>query len=107
MCRGCAVREDKLFALHPPLPRAVAAVTLAFVDYRAGLLRDRLLSLTPAQLGGHALGFHSSGLLALQGVGAAPAARDHANNPSPPVRCRRTTDDLVTRSGIRDRPGIP
>ncbi|WP_406481758.1 MFS transporter [Streptomyces platensis] len=63
-----------LFAVRPPLPLAVAAVLLATVGYAANLpLQERLLSLTPDELSGHALGLHSSGMLTLQGVGAALA----------------------------------
>lgn len=37
------------------------------------LLQHRLMALTPEELGGHALGLHSSGMLAMQGIGAAVA----------------------------------
>jgi hypothetical protein len=50
---------------------AVAAVALASVGYCATLLlQQRLMALTPGELSGHALGLHSSGMLAMQGVGA-------------------------------------
>ena len=63
-----------VFALHPALPVAVAAVVLASVGYSASLLlQQRLMALTPDELSGHALGLHSSGMLAMQGVGAAIA----------------------------------
>jgi predicted MFS family arabinose efflux permease len=63
-----------IFALHPSLPLAVAAVVLASVGYSASLLlQERLMSLTPDELSGHALGLHSSGMLTMQGVGAALA----------------------------------
>lgn len=63
-----------IFALHPALPLAVTAVTLASVGYSATLLlQHRLLALTPEELSGHALGLHSSGMLAMQGAGAALA----------------------------------
>ncbi|MFB7620608.1 MFS transporter [Kitasatospora sp. NPDC056181] len=63
-----------VFAVHPPLPLAAAAVVLATVGYSAGLLlQERLMALTPDALGGHALGLHSSGMLAVQGAGAALA----------------------------------
>ncbi len=61
-----------IFALHPALPLAAAAVALASVGYSASLLlQQRLMILTPDELSGHALGLHSSGMLAMQGVGAA------------------------------------
>ncbi|GAA1235782.1 MFS transporter [Kitasatospora nipponensis] len=63
-----------LFALHPALPLALAAVTLASIGYSASLLlQERLMRLTPRELSGHALGLHSSGMLTMQGVGAAVA----------------------------------
>lgn len=63
-----------IFVLRPPLPLAVAAVTLATVGYAANLtLQERLMALTPERLAGHALGLHSSGKLTMQGVGAALA----------------------------------
>ncbi len=63
-----------VFALQPALPVAVAAVVLASVGYSASLmLQQRLMALTPGELSGHALGLHSSGMLAMQGVGAAVA----------------------------------
>jgi hypothetical protein len=63
-----------VFALHPALPVAVAAIVLASVGYAASLLlQERLMALTPDDLSGHALGLHSSGMLTMQGVGAALA----------------------------------
>ncbi|MES4907880.1 MULTISPECIES: MFS transporter [unclassified Streptomyces] len=60
-----------VFALHPALPLAAAAVTLASVGFAASLLlQERLMALTPEELSGHALGLHFSGLLTMQGVGA-------------------------------------
>ncbi|MFJ2113270.1 MFS transporter [Streptomyces sp. NPDC087850] len=61
-----------LLALRPALPLALAAVALASVGYSASLLlQERLMSLTPDELSGHALGLHSSGMLTCQGLGAA------------------------------------
>jgi MFS family permease len=63
-----------IFALHPALPLAAAAVALASVGYSASLLlQQRLMALTPDELSGHALGLHSSGMLAMQGAGAVVA----------------------------------
>jgi predicted MFS family arabinose efflux permease len=63
-----------IFALHPALPLAVAAIVLASVGYSATLmLQQRLMALTPEDLSGHALGLHSSGMLTMQGLGAALA----------------------------------
>ena len=62
------------FAWQPALPVAVAAVVLASAGYSASLLlQQRLMALTPDDLSGHALGLHSSGMLTMQGVGAAIA----------------------------------
>ncbi|MFB6983514.1 MFS transporter [Streptomyces scopuliridis] len=63
-----------LFALHPAPPLAVAAVVLASVGYASNLLlQERLMALTPEKSTGHALGLHASGMLTMQGVGAALA----------------------------------
>lgn len=62
------------FLLHPPLPLAAAAVTVASVGFGASLAQqERLVALTPDDLTGHALGLHSAGMLTLQGVAAALA----------------------------------
>lgn len=61
-----------VFALRPELPLALLAVTLASVGFSAGLLlQEQLMALTPDELSGHALGLHTSGMLTMQGVGAA------------------------------------
>ncbi|MEV6979646.1 MFS transporter, partial [Kitasatospora sp. NPDC093806] len=62
------------FAVEPALPVAVVLVTVATCGYASGLLlQERLLALTPGESSGQALGLHSSGMLAWQGVGAAVA----------------------------------
>jgi MFS family permease len=62
------------FAVALPLPVAVAAVTVASVGYAASLmLQERLVSLTPDDLTGHAQGLQSAGMMAMQGIGAALA----------------------------------
>ncbi|MET8748309.1 MFS transporter [Streptomyces sp. NPDC004728] len=63
-----------LFSLGPGLPIALVLVTIATFGYAAGLLlQERLIALTPDALSGQALGLHSSGMLTMQGVGAAVA----------------------------------
>ncbi|MER5419119.1 MFS transporter [Streptosporangium roseum] len=63
-----------VFAVDPPVPLAVAAVTVASIGYAASLvLQQRLMDLTPAEMSGHALGLHSSGMITMQGVAAALA----------------------------------
>jgi MFS family permease len=63
-----------LFAMDPGLPAALTAVTVSAVGYGASLLyQERLMALVPDELSGHALGLHTSGMLALQGLSAALA----------------------------------
>ena len=63
-----------LFITHPTLAVACVACAIASVGYSATLmLQQRLIALTPDDLAGHALGLHLSGMLAMQGVGAAIA----------------------------------
>ncbi|MGP3973226.1 MFS transporter [Streptomyces sp. 8N114] len=63
-----------LFVLHPSLSSAAGLVALASIGFGASLLlQERLMELTPEELSGHALGLHASGMLAMQGVGAALA----------------------------------
>ncbi|MFI5676726.1 MFS transporter [Streptomyces cellulosae] len=65
-----------LFALGPALPSAVAAVTVtvASVGFGASLVQqERLMTLVPDELTGHALGLHSAGMLTFQGVSASLA----------------------------------
>ena len=63
-----------IFSAQPALLAAVAAVTVASAGYSASLLlQERLMALTPDELSGQALGLASSGMLAMQGVGAALA----------------------------------
>ncbi|MEU5363350.1 MFS transporter [Streptomyces sp. NPDC005925] len=60
-----------VFALHPPLAPSAVLVTLASIGFGASLVQqERLLTLTPPTLTGHALGLHSSGMLTMQGVSA-------------------------------------
>jgi predicted MFS family arabinose efflux permease len=60
-----------VFAMPIPLAVATAAVAAASVGYCATLLlQERLMTLTPDELSGQALGLASSGMMAMQGVGA-------------------------------------
>jgi MFS family permease len=62
------------FILHPPLALACVICAVASVGYSSTLmLQQRLMTLTPDHLSGHALGLHTSCMLAMQGVGAAIA----------------------------------
>ncbi|MFI1504647.1 MFS transporter [Streptomyces sp. NPDC020597] len=63
-----------LFVLRPALPLAAVCAALASVGFGASLVQqERLMALTPPELSGHALGLHSSGMLAMQGASAALA----------------------------------
>ncbi|GII55901.1 membrane protein [Planotetraspora thailandica] len=101
-----------VFVVHPALPVAAAAVALASVGYSASLLlQERLMSLTPNELSGQALGLHSSGLLTMQGVGAAIAgAVAEQTSPSAAMAVMAAISVAVTlclaprlRSGRRPR----
>ncbi|MET8950624.1 MFS transporter [Streptomyces sp. NPDC004393] len=62
------------FALRPAVPVAAVCAALASVGFAASLVQqERLMSLTPQELSGHALGLHSAGMLTMQGVSAALA----------------------------------
>ncbi|WP_035795139.1 MFS transporter [Kitasatospora mediocidica] len=97
------------FALRPALPLAVAAVVLASVGYSASLLlQERLMALTPDELSGQALGLHSSGMLTMQGVGAAVAgAVAGRTSPATAMACVAAVSVAVTLAlapGLRARP---
>ncbi|MFF4145366.1 MFS transporter [Streptomyces sp. NPDC001698] len=87
-----------LLVLDPPLPVVFLAVTLSAVGYASGLvLQQRLVELTPAELSGHALGLHSSGMLTLQGVAAAAAgALAQAASPAAAMGVLATASVTVT-----------
>ncbi|MEV6943090.1 MFS transporter [Streptomyces sp. NPDC051172] len=62
------------FFLRPGAVPAAVASAAASVGFAASLvLQERLMSLTPDELAGHALGLHSAGMLTMQGVGAVVA----------------------------------
>ena len=59
------------FFLRPGVALSAVAVTVAAVGFAASLvLQERLMSLTPDDLTGQALGLHATGVVAAQGVGA-------------------------------------
>ncbi|MFI2427884.1 hypothetical protein ACH5A7_28005 [Streptomyces sp. NPDC018955] len=63
-----------LFALHPPLPWATAAVFLASAGFAATLpLQESLLAVTPDAVRGQVQGVESAGRMTWQGIGAALA----------------------------------
>ncbi|MGW2280299.1 hypothetical protein [Streptomyces sp. NPDC001770] len=60
-----------LFAIHPPLPVATAAVFIAGVGFAATLpLQEQLLALTPDAVRGQIQGVESAGRMTWQGIGA-------------------------------------
>ncbi|QRX89569.1 MFS transporter [Streptomyces noursei] len=62
------------FVLRPGVTLAAVAVAVASVGFGASLvLQERLMSLTPDDLAGQALGLHFVGMSTFQGVGAAVA----------------------------------
>ncbi|MEV0220046.1 MFS transporter [Streptomyces sp. NPDC050704] len=62
------------FVLRPGAALSAVAVTVASVGFAASLvLQERLMSLTPDDLAGQALGLHATGMAACQGIGAALA----------------------------------
>ncbi|MFI1924597.1 MFS transporter [Streptomyces sp. NPDC020377] len=62
------------FVLRPGVALSAVAVTVASVGFAASLvLQERLMSLTPDDLAGQALGLHVTGMAALQGIGAVVA----------------------------------
>lgn len=100
-----------VFAVDPPVPLAVAAVTVASIGYAASLvLQRRLMDLTPAEMSGHALGLHSSGMITMQGVAAALAGT-LAQHTSPGTAIAvmagaSVTVTLALARGLLPRPGL-
>jgi predicted MFS family arabinose efflux permease len=101
-----------IFAARPALPAAVAAVVIASVGYCASLLlQERLMALTPDEVSGQALGLVSSGMLAMQGAGAAVAgAVAQLSSPGAAMAAMAAVSLAVTlilapglRPAVRDR----
>jgi len=98
-----------VFFTHPPLALACAVCVVASVGYSATLmLQQRLIALTPEDLKGHALGLHSSCMLAMQGVGAALAgAVAEWTNPAIAISLMAAASVVVTLAltrGLRPTP---
>jgi hypothetical protein len=63
-----------LFLLHPPLAAALVIGFVASIGYAASLpLQERLITNTSADIRGQVLGLNVTGLLGMQGIGAALA----------------------------------
>jgi predicted MFS family arabinose efflux permease len=92
-----------VFLPHPPLPVAVAAVMLASIGYSASLLlQERLMAITPDEMSGQALGLQSSGMLTMQGVGAALAGTlAQFTSPSTAMAVMAAASVAVTLTGQR------
>ncbi|MCX4454824.1 MFS transporter [Streptomyces sp. NBC_01340] len=98
------------FALGPGVAVAAGAVALASVGFGASLIQqERLMSLTPDELSGHALGLHSSGMLTMQGVSAALAGTvAQLTSPATAMTVMAITSLVATLliSGPRQRPEV-
>ncbi|MFF4834706.1 MFS transporter [Streptomyces sp. NPDC001315] len=95
-----------LFALHPAVPVAAVLVTLASAGFGASLLQqERLMTLTPDELSGHALGLHSAGMLTMQGVSAALAgSMAQLTSPATAMTTMATASIAVTATLAMARP---
>ncbi|MFF0749337.1 MFS transporter [Streptomyces sp. NPDC004267] len=98
-----------LFALRPGPALALVAVTVSAVGYSASLLyQERLMDLVPEELSGHALGLHTSGMLALQGLSAALAGSlAQLTSPATAMTLLAAGSLAVTCAlvALRERPG--
>ncbi|MEV6209749.1 MFS transporter [Kitasatospora sp. NPDC051914] len=94
-----------LFAAHPALPVAAAAVFVASTGFAATLpLQEQLLALTPAQVRGQVQGVESAGRLAWQGIGAALAgALAQYLTPGPTMAALAAVSVLLT---VTTRPSV-
>lgn len=100
-----------LFALRPSPSLAAVLVALASVGFGASLLQqERLMAVTPPELSGHALGLHSSGMLAMQGGGAALAgSAAQLTSPATAMAVTAAASIVVTLTlarGLRPRTAI-
>lgn len=102
-----------LFALSPALPLALVLAAVASTGFSASLLfQERLMALTPDAMTGQALGLHSSGMLAMQGVAAALAGglaqRTSAATAITVMAAASVVVTLILAPGLeRDRDAIP
>ncbi|MFJ6851680.1 MFS transporter [Streptomyces sp. NPDC091271] len=87
-----------LFALHPALPLALVLAAVASTAFSASLVfQERLMALTPDAMTGQALGLHSSGMLAMQGVAAALAgALAQRSSPATAITVMAAASLMVT-----------
>ncbi|MFF4213311.1 MFS transporter [Streptomyces sp. NPDC001796] len=87
-----------LFALHPSVSVAAACAALASVGFAASLIQqEHLMTLTPPDLSGHALGLHSAGMLTMQGVSATLAgAVAQLTSPGPAMAMMAGASLMVT-----------
>ncbi|MFF2137004.1 MFS transporter [Streptomyces sp. NPDC058193] len=101
-----------LFALRPSLPLALVLTAVASTGFSASLvLQERLMALTPDAMTGQALGLHSSGMLAVQGVAATLAgALAQRCSPATAIAVSAAASIAVTLAlapGAGRNPGAP
>ncbi|TMR01594.1 MFS transporter [Actinomadura soli] len=101
-----------LFAADPPFLLGAAAILLASIGYAATLLlQERLMTLTPISMHGHALGLQASGMITMQGVGAALAGgAAQVTSPGTAMAIMAAASVTVTLAlapGLRPLPGGP
>ncbi|MBQ0998849.1 MFS transporter [Streptomyces sp. RK62] len=87
-----------LFALHPPLPWSALVVCVASVGFGATLAQqERLMSVTPDELAGHAQGLRGAGMLTMQGLAAALAGTlAQLTTPATAMTCLALTSLTIT-----------
>ncbi|MGW1211003.1 MFS transporter [Streptomyces sp. NPDC002499] len=86
------------FALRPGMPWAALAACVASVGFGASLVQqERLMTLTPDELAGHALGLRGAGMLTMQGVAATLAGSvAQLTSPATAMTVMATASILVT-----------
>ncbi|MFJ3655092.1 MFS transporter [Streptomyces nigra] len=87
-----------LFALHPSLPWSALVVCVASVGFGATLAQqERLMSVTPDELAGHAQGLRGAGMLTMQGLAAALAGTlAQLTTPATAMTCLALTSLAIT-----------
>ncbi|MFF1703361.1 MFS transporter [Streptomyces sp. NPDC058252] len=98
-----------VFALRPGVGVAAVCVAVASIGFGASLIQqERLVSLIPDELSGHALGLHTAGMLTMQGVSAALAGGvAQLTSPGPAMTVMAAASIAVTLTmapSLRRRP---
>ncbi|WP_309115293.1 MFS transporter [Saccharothrix sp.] len=86
------------FFLHPNVIWSAVAATTASIGFAAGLvLQERLMSHTPDDLTGQALGLHGTGMVAMQGLSALIAgALAHLTSPATAITLMAAASIVTT-----------